>query len=201
MLYVYDNAICEDLRRSLNPQNVKNPVVKVVDPDMAVDVASQISNDEFEFPAVVVTRASDYDIDNSRMNFSMLHRGVDCVFDNQSNVVYQERVLPITLRYNITILGTNTPDMDELTRELLFKYMQQYFLTAQVPYESKRKIRFGLTVDTDQPVESTSRLMDYLQSGKAYQNIVHLKTEGAVLVTYVGKQLMRCVQEPEIKLD
>ena len=57
MIYLYDSAVCDDLRASFNPDNMGSTSVKVVDPDAAVDVVSQIQNDEFQFPAVVVTRA------------------------------------------------------------------------------------------------------------------------------------------------
>lgn len=191
MLYLYDKAICDDLRKSFNPDSMGSSIVKVVDPDLAIDVVSQIQNDEFEFPAVVVTRGSDYEIDTSRMNFTRLHRGVSTVLDPDMNNLYDERVLPVTLRYNLTILGTNTADMDELTRELLFKYYEQFFLSIHLPYESDRVARFGLMIDDSQPIESTSRSMEYLQSGKCYQNIIHLVTAGCVLLDYRARKLPR----------
>lgn len=199
MIYVYDAAISNDLRESFDPQAIGTSAVKVVDPDMAVDVISQISSDEFKFPAVVVTRSGDYSIDTSRMNFTRLHRGVSTVIDTETNNLYDERIIPVSLSYNLTVLATNTADADELTRELLFKYYSMYFLTVTLPYESKRKVRFGLTVDDSQPVEQTSRLLDYVQGGKAYQTIIHLRTEGCVLVTYVPRKLPR--YEQDVKLD
>lgn len=200
MLYLFDNAICQDLRDSFTDQ-MGTSAVKVVDPDMAVDVVSQISHDEFEFPAVVVTRSSDYQIDTTRTNFTRMHVGVATVVDTETNMIYNERQLPITLNYNLTVLGTNTADVDELTRELVFKYVTMYYLTVQLPYESDRKMRFGVCVDESMPIEQSSRLLEYVQSGKAYQNIIHLRTEGAVLLTYTPKRLPRYEQEVEVKLD
>lgn len=191
MLYLYDKAICDDLRSSFNQDAMGSSTVKVVDPDIAIDVVSQIQNDEFEFPAVVVTRSGDYEIDTSRINFTRLHRGVSVVIDQDTNNIYDERVLPVTLRYNLTILGTNTADMDELTRELLFKYYEQFFLSIHLPYESDRVARFGLIVDESQPVESTSRQLEYLQAGKCYQSIIHLVTAGCVLLHYSPRKLPR----------
>lgn len=191
MLYLYDSAICDDLRRSFCPENMGSTTVKVVDPDLAIDAVSQIQNDEFEFPAVVVTRDENYTVDQDRFNFTRLHRGVSTVIDPETNNIYEERVLPITLNYNLTILTTNTQDMDELTRELLFKYMEQYFLGIQLPYESDRKMRFALTVDQNQPIESVSRSLQYLSTGKAYQSIIHLRAEGCVLLTYAAKKIER----------
>lgn len=190
MLYLFDRVICEDLEHSFT-DNMGTKSVRVVDPDAAIDVISQINNDEFNFPAVVVTRASDYSIDTSRMNFTRLHRGVPVVIDTETNNVYNEQVLPVTLNYNVTVLTSNSTDADELTRELLFKYSTMYFLTISLPYESDRKVRFGVTLDDSQPVEQSSRLLEYLQSGKAYQNIFHLRTEGCVLLTYTPHKMTR----------
>ena len=201
MIYLYDSAVCDDLRASFNPDNMGSTSVKVVDPDAAVDVVSQIQNDEFQFPAVVVTRAESYSVDSSRLNFTWLHRGVSTVLDEETNTVYNETVLPINLTYSLTVLATNTQDADELTRELMFKYAKEYFSTIHLPYESKRPIRFGLTLDTDAPIEQTSRQLEYLNSGKVYQTIVHLKTEGCVLVTYTPNKMHRYATEPEIRLE
>ena len=201
MLYLYDQAICEDLRRSFNDVNMGSTTVKVVDPDLAIDAVSQIQNDEFEFPAVVVTRGESYSVDTQRFNFTRLHRGVSVVIDKETNTLYDEKALPVTLSYNITVLCTNTQDMDELTRELIFKYMEQYFLSIQLPYESNRKIRFGLTVDPDQPIETTSRALQYLTTGKAYQTIIHLKAEGCVLLTYTPRALPRYEQQVDVDVS
>lgn len=189
MLYLYDRAIVDDLISSFTDK-MGNSVVKVIDPEAAIDVVSQISNDEFKFPAVVITRDSNYSIDTNRMNFTRLHRGVSTVIDKETNIIYDEKVLPVNLNYNMTVLGTNTADMDELTRELMFKYYQMYFLKIDLPYESDRSIRFGITLDQDSDIEQSSRLLDYLQTGKVYQNILHFTTQGCVLITYNGRQLM-----------
>lgn len=199
-MYLYDRAICEDLERSFT-DSMGSSSVKVVDPDMAVDVVSQIQNDEFKFPAVVVTRSRDYEIDSSRMNFSRLHRGVSVVMDNDTNMIYNEKVIPVNLQYNVTVLASNSVDADELTRELLFKYYDMYFLTIKLPYESNRKMRFGVAVDTSQSVEQASRYLEYVDTGKAYQNILHLRTEGCVLLTYAPRRLPRYDSEVKFKLS
>ena len=199
MLYLYDNALVEDLKKSFNPTGGASDVVKVLDPDLAIDAAAQIQNDEFTFPAVVLTR-NPYSIDNSRINFTRFNRGVSAVIDPETNMVYNEKALPITLSYNLTVLATNTVDMDEITRELLFKYYSQYFLSIDLPYEADRKMRFGVRIDQDNDIEASSRLLEYLQNGKAYQNIIHLTCEGCVLLSYTPRQLMRFGTEQVIAL-
>lgn len=198
MLYLYDHAISNDLSRSFDSDMVGTSVVKVVDPEASIDVVSQIRNDEFKLPAVVVTRGADYDIDTNRMNFTRLHRGVHAVIDKKTNNVYDEKALPIILRYNITILTSNTADMDELTRELLFKYTDMYFLKINLPYESGRSIRFGIRLDVDQSIEQTSRQLEYIQSGQMYQTIIHIVCDGCVLLTYTPHKLMRFDMDKDI---
>lgn len=198
MLYKYDNAIAEDLRRSFNPNGCVNPVVKVVDADGAIGLLAQIQNDDVKFPAVVLTRNTDTPIDKDRVNFTYMHRGVPVVIDTDTNELYYEKVIPIELSYDVTVLATNTADRDELVRELLFKYVSMYFIAFELPYESKRKIRFGLQVDPDGEMSNKSGSFDYIDGGQLYQTVFTLKCHGAVLVSYTPAKLQRGVIELEL---
>ena len=66
MLYLYDDAIIEDLRKSFNPAQVPNPAVSVVNAEQIVDIAAQIQDDKLKFPLVSVYRKSDVQIDSQR---------------------------------------------------------------------------------------------------------------------------------------
>lgn len=161
----------------------------MIDPDQVIGVAAQIQNDEITLPIVAVTRDGDYEVDTARTNFTRIHKGVATVIDPATNDLYYERVIPILLGYNLTILTNNTVDMDELVRELMFKYTSMYFLTITVPYESKRSIRFGITQNLDKAVSRTSGSSEYLKQGTLYQTIIPLKCDGCVLVNYVPAKL------------
>lgn len=191
MIWMYDNTICNDLSRSFNPENSENPVVKVVNPEEIIGLAAQIKNDDVTFPIVALSRDPDTSIDRDRLNFSRLHKGVQAVLNEETNELFYEKSLPINLSYKITVLTTNTADMDEIVRELLFKYTDMYFLTMTLPYEAKRKVRFGLTIDPDGNIERSSSISEYISAGQLYQSIVPLKVEGAVLVTYTSAKLIR----------
>lgn len=194
MLYKYDNAIVEDLKKSFNPENVPNPVVSVISPDQIVGVAAQIQNDSIKLPIVAITRNQEQ-IDSSRTNFTAMHRGVATVFDNKTNELYHEKVIPINLSYNLTVITSNTADMDEMLRELMFKYVNMYFLTIKLPYESDRKIRFGVSLSKDSEIDRTSGVSEYRSEGKLYQSILTLNCEGAVLVSYTPVKLKRLEYE------
>ena len=184
MIYLYDEVLCEDLNHSLGTDTVR-----VIDPEGAVDIIAQIKEDNIKFPVVVMTRDPDYKIDTSRLNFTMAHFGIPASIDLETNKIYNEMVLPIDLSYNLTVLATNTADRDELIKELMFKYLHMFFLTIKLPYESSRKIRFGVSIDPDGTISQSSGTVDYIKAGKLYQGIIPLKCQGCVLLSYVPHQL------------
>lgn len=197
MLYLYDEAIASDLKRSFNTENIQSPCVKVVDAERGIDLAAQLENDEISFPLVCLTRNPDVSIDNDRYNFTRAHRGVVSAVDTHSNNLYYEKVIPVSLTYDLTILATNTVDRDELVKELLFKYTNMYFVSFTLPYECKRKVRFGITIDINQEISSKSGTLEYIDSGALYQSIIPLRCEGCVLVSYTPVHLQRQITEVE----
>lgn len=194
MLYLYDKAICTDLEQSFT-DDYNNSVVKVVAPENIVSLAAQIKSDEVSFPLVAISRDPDTPIDTSRTNFTWMHQGVQTVIDPETNLIYNEKAIPVKLGYHMTVLTTNTVDMDELVKELLHKYMTMFFLHIDLPYESKRRIRFGIEIDSDSSVESTSAYREYVESGKLYQTIIALRCTGCVQVLYTPQKLVRTSYE------
>lgn len=198
MLYLYDRTICNDLKQSFNPINSGDPVVTFVDTESVIGLAAQIQDDNITFPVVAVTRKTDTNVDRNRLNFTRLHSGVQSVIDNKTNNVYYERVLPVDLRYVITVLSTNVVDMDEIVREILFKYSNMYFLTLKLPYEASRKVRFGVMIDPDSSIDRSSSTSEYIKAGQLYQTLIPLKVDGAVLVSYTPAKLIRKVTDVNI---
>ena len=201
MIYLFDNSIVDDLKSSFNLLNVTNPVVKVIDPEQIIDLAAQIKEGNITFPVVALTRNPDTPIDTARTNFTRMHKGVATVLDKETNELYYERAIPIELSYKLTLLATNTADMDELVKEMLFKYTNMYFLTLTLPYECERKIRFGIIIDKDSDIERTSGSTDYIQSGQLHQTIIPLVCEGAVLVSYTPAKLVRTQHDIGLTLN
>ena len=195
MVYLYENAIIEDLVKSFNPDAVNNPVVKVFGTEEAVGVAAQLQEDKIKLPIVILRRDGNYALDTDRSNFTRMKKGVPCVFDNKTNTLYYEKAMPIKLSYKLSVMSSNTVDVDELMKELIFKYNHMYYLTIKLPYESDRRIRFGIVWDQDQGIESVSGSFDYVQSGKLYESEMTLRCEGCVLVSYTPVHLKRTEYE------
>ena len=200
MIYLYDTAICDDLQKSFNPDNVDNPVVKVISPEGILALVGQIKEDNCTFPIVALQRHPEVTVATSRQNFTATKFGVECVYDKDTNNIYYEKSVPIDLQYDLSILTTSTADMDELVKEILFKYSNMYFLTLQLPYECKRKVRFGIKIAPDSLVETKSSSFEYLSTGKLYESSMTLVCEGCVLVSYTPpKHMENYVQRFEIK--
>lgn len=196
MIYLYDRALCDDLQKSFNPDALSNPVVRVVEPDAIVGLAAQLQNDELQFPLVAVARDSDTSIDTVRSNFVRAHFGESTFVDPETHNVYHEKAVPIKLGYHLTILTTNTADMDEMVRELLFKYTAMYFISFTLPYECERKISFGVELDDSAAIERRSGQLEYIQTGALYQTIISLRCQGAVLVTYTPIHIQSMSTDP-----
>lgn len=199
MLYLYDNAIVEDLEKSFSSDHVGHPVVRVISPDEIIGVAAQIREDQIPLPLVTLERSTPLEIDNDLINFTKLHKGVEAVFDLKENNIWKERTIPIKLSYTLTVLTSNQADMDELMRELLFKYVSMYFLSIRIPYEGDRDIAFGLVMNQSYGIQEKSGRSEYIESGMLYQSSILLDCEGCVLVHYTPTHLKRSVVELDVK--
>jgi hypothetical protein len=191
MLWIYDQAIVDDLKASLT--DAANANVIISGPDNYQSILAQIQEDTITYPLILLHRDDDTQVITSLMNFTRYQFGVPCVFDNKTNNIYYERALPVALNYSLRILSTNVADTDELARELFYKYISMYYLTIRVPYESDRKLRFGISVDMDYGIKRESANAEYLESGVLYQSTMQLKTEGCVSLTYTPRHLTRTV--------
>lgn len=201
MLRCYDEAIVKDLQRSFNRDTIGSLTVKAIDPEQGLGVLAQADGDNLHFPLVLLTRHPDTPIDKDRWNFTRAHRGVAAVIDKETNNLYYEKAIPIEVNYDLTILASNTADREELARELIFKYTSMYFITFELPYECKRKVRFGVKVDMERDISNSSGTVEYLGEGTLYQTIIPLKCDGCVLVSYTPAKLQRSAYdiEPVIK--
>lgn len=197
MIYLYDQAIADDLTSCINSDTANN-TVKVIGSEGILPIVAQIQEDKIKFPLICLYRHEDTPVDTTRTNFTAMKRGVASVVDPETHMIYMEKVMPIILEYDLTILATNTVDIDEIVKELLFHYSSMYFLTIKnLPYESNRSLRFGVRVDPTS-IKRTSGAVEYVQGGTLYQTQMVLSCDGAVLLSYTPKHLLRYGEDDEI---
>lgn len=196
MLYLYDHAIVEDLQESFS-SDYEHMFVKAVEPATSISIAAQLQDDNIRFPFICVVRSADYQIDSDLTNFTAMKKGIATVFDSKNNMLYHEKSIPVRLSYTLTCVGTDTAQIDELVRELIFKYSSMYFLRIQLPYESDRHLRFGIEVDASQSIERNSGVVESLASGTLYETQIPLKTYGCRLISYTPVKLRNFQYEIE----
>ena len=193
MIWLYDHSLVNDIEATVNMPDSADPVVKVIDPEHIIGLAAQIQEDKIHLPIIAVER-KDYAIDTNRTNFTMQHTGTQAIMDNKTNMIYNERVMPVDLQYTLTILTSNQIDMDEIVKELIFKYTSMYYLTIVVPYEVShlnRKLRFGVRIERPDAIEKKSGASEYIESGQLYQTSIPLICDCAVLLSYTPHHLPR----------
>lgn len=200
MLYLYDRELTDNLKSSLSEDINQN--VFLTDADNYPGILAQIQDDTITYPLILLHREDDMSINTGLINFTRYKKGVPCVFDTETNNVYYERALPVDLIYTLRILSTNVADTDELARELFYKYISMYFLTIRAPYESDRKIRFGVQADVDYGIKRESSSAAYTSSGALYQSTMQLKTFGCVSLTYTARHITRNVTNTkDVKME
>lgn len=199
MLWAYDNALVQDLSNCIDPTGGANSTVKMMGDEGMMGVLAQLQDDKITFPAVFLSRHSETPLDQNRFNFTRMHKGVPAVYDPERNDIYLEKAVPIELSYDLHVLTTNTVDMDEMMRELLFRYSSMYYLTMEIPYESKRKIRFGVAINPNTSIKKSSGISEYVDSGRLYESIMELECQGAVLVNYTPRHLQGILTEYVLK--
>ena len=200
MLWCYDDAITHDLSSCIDPDGKANRTVKMMGDEGMMGVLAQLQEDRITFPAIFLQRHDETPLDSSRYNFTRLHKGVATTYDPEKNNIYLEKSAPIDLKYDLHVLTTNTADMDELLREILFRYTAMYYITMQVPYESKRKIRFGVAINPNTPIRRKSGSSEYIESGRLYEAILELECQGAVLLNYTARHMERVITDDNIIL-
>lgn len=200
MLYLYDQAIRDDLMKSLDSDNA-NPNVFITDAENYPGILAQIQDDTITYPLILIKREDDMPIDTQLAQFTRYQFGVPASIDKEKNLIYYERALPVKLSYTVRILSHNVVDTDELARELFYKYISMYYLTIRAPYESNRKMRFGISVDMDAGIQRESSSAEYLTNGALYQSTIKLNTEGCVSLTYTSRHLTREVMSNDIKIE
>ena len=201
MLYLYDNAIVDDLKRTIDPEGGANPNVIMTDVDNYQGILAQMQEDKITYPLFLLVRHDDMPIKTELLNFARYMRGVPAGFDPKTNNIYYERALPVDLKYTLWILTTNVADRDECAREIYYKYLSMYYLHIDLPYEVDRRIRFGIRIDPGTGIENASGSSQYTQTGSIYQAHLEFITDGCVMINNTPRHLKITQMSKDIKIE
>ncbi len=201
MIYLFDSAIIDDLKRTIDPDGGANPNVIMTDVDNYAGILAQMQEDKITYPLFLLVRHDDMPISTELWNFARYMKGIPAGFNTKTNEIYYEKALPVDLKYTLWILATNSADRDECAREIYYKYLSMYYLHIDLPYEVDRRIRFGIRVDPSVGIRNESGSSQYTQTGAIYQSQIEFITDGCVLINNTPRHLKITQMSKDIKIE
>lgn len=195
MIYLYDTALLNRLKRWFNNPNI------TISGDTKALFASQADineNDSFPFPLVAVTRADTIGLlETNKKPKSFRSQRFDLVSDNtQINVL---NAIPINLAYQIDIYTRHRLENDNILRELVFKIINNPSLEIEIPNSGEKTHRFNMRLrDT---ITDNSDIPEHLIRGEYFRTTLEIFIDDANLFEYKGKDVWMLETDVELVED
>lgn len=168
ILYLYDNAIIEDINKLFTNSSVRAVMADSL--DEAMRRSSQENEDKMTLPFIAIT-GGDWQLGNS--NFYSLMHGLEDKKVECKKLSKQVNIIPITPSYDMYIVAKTSRECDMLTREIIFHYMQNPTLVVNVPYGLNDIHTFNINFENN--IRKTQR-----PTGLVYR-VLSFSLEGAYL--------------------
>lgn len=178
MIHLYDTALYEYFK-----ENFKGEVAIVPVKDYWNVIAMHKEN-RLQLPAVVLFRTN-WTPEKQLQSWPIARKGrVDRV---QEHKKINEQAVPIQADYTVTLLAYTQDDIDELTSEVSFLFLNKPRLTVKLPYGSDRSIHGQILINGD--FQSSSGVDQFSVSGILYQQIIPIRVLGANIIDIRRKNL------------
>ena len=176
MMTLYDKSIVNALMRRFNQDASQGVVVNIISPEYIEGLDSQIREGKCRFPVVALVRKDmPYSIDTGRTIYTTIPKGkVYTQADVKNYYTEPEGFVPIKQPYSLTVLTTDTAQMEAIVKAIQELLSNMKFLSIDHPTRANEKIRFGVVVDSTREIQKSS-------SGQMHQTIIPLSCEGGVI--------------------
>lgn len=178
MIHLYDESLYHYFQKNFG-DNVG--IVPVKD---YWNVIAMHKETRLQLPAVVLFRTN-WTPERNLQSWPIARRGrVDRVQDHKR---INEQALPIQADYTVTLLATTQDDIDELTSEMTFLFLNKPRLTILLPYGSDRSIHGQIMINGD--FQNSSGNDRFSETGILYQQIIPIRVLGANIIDIHKKNL------------
>lgn len=178
MIHLYDTALYNYFK-----ENFKGEVAIVPVKDYWNVIAMHKEN-RLQLPAVVLFRTN-WTPEKQLQSWPIARKGrVDRI---QEHKKINEQAVPIQADYTVTLLAHTQDDIDELTSEVSFLFLNKPRLTVNLPYGSDRSIHGQILINGD--FQSSSGVDQFSVSGILYQQIIPIRVLGANIINIRRKNL------------
>ena len=178
MIQLYDDALHDYLK-----DNFKGDVAIVPVSDYWSTIAMH-KEGRLQLPAIVLFRAN-WTRETQLSSWSIGRKGRIDRIRNHKKI--SEQAIPIQIDYTVTLLATTQDDIDELTSEIVFLFLNSPRLTIPLPYGSDRFIHGQITSNGDW--SSSSANDRFSETGILYQEIIPIRILGANIINIREKNL------------
>jgi hypothetical protein len=137
-----------------------------------------------QLPAIVLFRVNSTR-DTQLKSWSIGRKGRIDRIRNHKKI--SEQAIPIQIDYTVTLLATTQDDIDELTSEIAFLFLNKPRLTIPLPYGSDRFLHGQITPNGDWSNGSTNDR--FSETGILYQEIIPIRILGANIINIREKNL------------
>lgn len=169
----YDRAIIQNFRDIFDDSRIS--ILPVED---AFRFVSQLNRDDLKFPLISTTRLG-VTILTSEINQESKTVGHFVGRDGDNNNLFAQTI-PIRIEYQIDIFTVERDTCDEITRELIFYFLQHPTLVAHFDYGLNIDHNFNLFLNED--VVDNSDTLEHINSGVKFRNTLTFYTDDARLV-------------------
>ena len=164
-MYIYENAIIEDLNRLFINSDVKAVISDSLEESLRRTAAE--NEDKITLPFITLVGGT-WTLQDT--NYYGMMYGKNAI---DKEIIKNESVIAFTPEYEMYVVAASSRECDMLTREIIFHYNQNPTLTITVPYGLNTLHTFNLVFGNT--IRKTSR-----QTGLVYR-VLNLTLNGAYL--------------------
>lgn len=190
MIYLYEEAIIEDLRYQLGDSRVS-----LLPPDILFRTIADISGeDQVRLPLVSLSRLG-YSFNEIPHNSpESLIGSTHTIPQKDGTIKYvQVQRLPITCRWQMDVISRSRKDNDNLVRELLFYYTNNPSLRVKIPYGFNQEHKFSIHINPD--IDDNSDIESHVNRGEYFRTTIGITCYDANIWKVVESGLKKLVIE------
>lgn len=139
---------------------------------------------QLQLPAIVLFRTN-WTPERNLQSWPIARKGrIDRI---QEHKKISEQAIPIQADYTVTLLANTQDDIDELTSEVTFLFLNKPRLTVLLPYGADRSIHGQIQINGD--FQASSGVDRFSETGILYQQIIPIRVLGANIIDIRRKNL------------
>ena len=181
----YDEAIIKKLKNWL-PDNTKMRVLSPDESSRLFKLAAEDSTDQpLKLPIIAISRNKDIEI-NSTIKQNKSFDGFILTRDDKTETTVHLNVIPIKTTYQMDIYAKKRAEVDEYTRQYLFKLINNPQIIIEIPYNNYI-VKHTANLRVLNTISDTSDISAHIFPGQFYKWTIQLELQDGFLFSIPQK--------------